>query len=696
MSSYLAAVAVGQFEYVEGSADGIPIRVYTTPGRKQLASFALESAENILRYYNRYFTIQYPYEKLDLIALPDFSAGAMENTACITFREALLLVDEPHASLAQRKRVASVVAHEMAHQWFGDLVTMQWWDDVWLNEGFATWMSSKPVQAWKPEWNAQLDDVHDSLQALSLDSLANTRPIHQAAETPTEIVGLFDEIAYDKAAAVLLMLETYLGPETFQRGVNQYLKAHAQANATAGDFWDALAQASKKPVDTIMPTFVNQPGAPMVSVKSQCAGNSTTVILDQRRYFYDRSRFDAGSDHGSAELWKVPICVKAKAAARDKAETRCQVLSEKDEKFTLAGCAAWVLGNAGAEGYYRSSYQPQNEHALADDVETALTPAERIMLLADVWASVRVGREPIGDYLELAEGMRAERNPAVMQQLLGQLDYIGAYLANAGDRGAYQLWVRRLLAPAAKDLGLLPKPGESDEQKLLRTYVLHSLGATGGDPAVQAEARKLAHQALENPASADPELTPVFFSMAAASGDVALYDELLAKIKDNQTPEEYDLYLRTLAHFSSPPLLQRTLEYAISSAVRSQDAARLAARVMENPAGKDLAWNFVRSHWSDIAGAGGPFANAELVKAAGSFCEAALGDEVKAFFSAHPALTVSRVLNQSLERINYCVDLKSQQEHQLAAWLQQHDGAAENENRQPAGDGQRSIIAPQR
>lgn len=205
MSSYLAALIVGNFEYMEGTADGIPIRVYATPGKKELAKFALQSAENILKYYDRYFGIKYPYGKLDLIGLPDFSAGAMENTGCIAYRESVLLLDSEHAAVKLKKDVASVISHEMAHQWFGDLVTMKWWDDIWLNGGFATWMSSKPIESWKPEWNGQLDDVDDTTVALNVDSLANTRPIHQAAETPDQIFELFDGIAYGKAAAVLQM-----------------------------------------------------------------------------------------------------------------------------------------------------------------------------------------------------------------------------------------------------------------------------------------------------------------------------------------------------------------------------------------------------------------------------------------------------------------------------------------------------------
>ncbi len=303
MSSYLAALVVGHFEYIEGSVDGIPIRVWSTPGKKEMGRFALDVAEHVLTYYNNYFAIKYPYGKLDLIGLPDFSAGAMENTACITFREVILLIDEKHGSIGLKKEISSVIAHEMAHQWFGDLVTMKWWDDIWLNEGFATWMSSKPVEAWKPEWHFELDDVSDANQAMNVDSLTNTRPIHQAAETPDQIQELFDGIAYGKAAAVLHMLEAYLGEDTFRAGVNAYLKKHEYANATAADFWDAQAKTSKKPVDQIMPTFVEQAGVPIINLKSQCSGSSTSVTVEQKRYYSDRAKYEAAND----QLWQIPI-----------------------------------------------------------------------------------------------------------------------------------------------------------------------------------------------------------------------------------------------------------------------------------------------------------------------------------------------------------------------------------------------------
>jgi aminopeptidase N len=677
MSSYLAAIVVGEFEYIEGSADGIPIRIYSTPGKKQLGTFALEATENFLRYFDQYFGIKYPYGKLDLIGLPDFSAGAMENIALITSREALLQLDDQQASLGQRKAVAITISHEIAHQWFGDLVTMQWWDDIWLNEGFATWMEGKPVEAWKPEWNPLLDEVSGgggiltTLGALNVDSLATTRAIQQPAETPDQIQELFDGIAYGKTAAVLRMLEAYLGPETFRAGVNEYLKQHAYGNSTADDFWSTLARVSKKPVDTIMPTFVKQPGVPMLSVDAQCSGNSTKVSLAQQRYFFDRAAFNSGS----SQLWQVPVCMRTSQAGSGNAE-KCELLTKKEDTFTLPGCPSWVLANAGGNGYYRSGYRPASVRALAQDAETALTPLERIILLTDTWAAVRVGRQPVGDYLTLAEGLQSDRNDAVLGLLFNQLSFIGKYLVNESDSETYQAWVRSLLAPIAREVGWEPKPGESDSQKDLRANLLQVLGSAGRDPEALAEAHKLTERALQTPASVESGLATAAFGLAAQNGDSAFYDKLMAGMKSAKTPEQFYLYFYTLASFGDAQLLQRTLNYAISPQVRSQDSLSLIGSVMANPEGEKLAWNFVRSQWSDVEKAGGPFASAQVVTSAGSFCDVGLRDEVKDFFSAHKVAAAERSFGQSMERINNCVDLKSQQSTPLASWLGSHGGGA--------------------
>src|SRR6266481_4583815 len=270
MSTYLVAMAVGDFQCVEGSADDIPIRVCGTPDKKELGRVALRYAEEILKFYNQYYGIKYPFGKLDILGVPDFEAGAMENTAAIFYRESLLFIDDKQSSVDSHQAVFEVLAHEMAHQWFGDLVTMKWWDNIWLNEGFATWMALKPSQALHPEWNATLDAVKATNGALELDALMNTHPIRVKAETPEEINELFDPISYEKAGAVLRMLESYVSPDVFRRGVNMYLRKFSYGNATAEDFWNALGAASGRPVDRIMPAFVDQAGEPLVTVKSAC------------------------------------------------------------------------------------------------------------------------------------------------------------------------------------------------------------------------------------------------------------------------------------------------------------------------------------------------------------------------------------------------------------------------------------------
>jgi puromycin-sensitive aminopeptidase len=675
MSSYLAAFVVGEFEYVEGSADGIPIRIYSTPGKKQLGTFALEATESFLRYFDHYFVIKYPYGKLDIVGLADFSAGAMENIGLITSRESLLQLDDKNASLGQRKAVAVTISHEIAHQWFGDLVTMQWWDDVWLNEGFATWMEGKPVDAWKPAWQAGLDEVNgdpilSTLGALNVDSLASTRSIHQPAETPDQIQELFDGIAYGKTAAVLRMLEGYLGPETFRAGVNEYLKKYAYGNSTADDFWSTLARVSKKPVDKVMPTFVNQAGVPMLSIKQECTGKNTTVSVSQQRYFSDRDAFNGTND----QVWQVPICMKTSQTGNKGAE-QCELLTKKEDTFTIPGCPAWVLANAGGNGYYRSGYQPAVVHALAKEAETALTPVERVILLSDTWAAVRVGRQPLGDYLTLAEGLQSERTDAVLGLLFRDLTFIGKYLVNENDRDTYQVWLRALLTPIAKEVGWAPKPGESDSQADLRANLLQVLGGSARDPEVLAEARRLSDQWLQNPASVESALAGSALTITAANGDSVLYDKLMAGTKTAKTPELYYSYFFALSSFSNLQLLQRTLDYAISSAVRSQDTLGLLGAVMGNPAGQRLAWDFIRSHWEDVEKVGGPFASAAIVNSAGGFCDAGMRDEVNDFFSSHK-VAAERSFKQSRERINNCVDLKSQQSDQLATWLGNHSGGA--------------------
>src|SRR4051812_47420492 len=335
MSSYLVAIAVGDFRCLDGAADGVPIRICATPDKRELGKIALDSAQQILKFYDTYYSVKYPFGKLDVVAVPDFAAGAMENTAAIFYRETDLLADAKSASVDTRKKIASVLAHEMAHQWFGDLVTMQWWDDIWLNEGFATWMANKPVDAAHEDWNVSVDEAEENQQALALDSLNATRPIHVDVQTPSQIDEAFDAITYQKGAAVLRMVESYVGADTFKKGINAYLQAHAYGNATSEDFSKSIAASSGKPVERILPTFVNQPGVPLLDVSLACEGNQTAVTLKQQRFVIDGARGENGR-------WQIPICVKAPGQAT----AACEVLTEPSQTIKLTGsCAPWVFAN---------------------------------------------------------------------------------------------------------------------------------------------------------------------------------------------------------------------------------------------------------------------------------------------------------------------------------------------------------------
>ena len=294
---------------------------------------------------------------------------------------------------------------------------------------------------------------------------------------------------------------------------------------------------------------------------------------------------------------------------------------------------------------------------------------------SDIWASIRVGREPVGDYLALAQGLQADRNRAVLENVLGRLHYIGHYLVNDNDRDNYRAWLRQYLTPIAKDVGWQPRPGETGEQKILRARLLGALGYDARDPEALAEARQIADKAIEDSASVEPDLAGAALALAALNGDQAFYDKLLAAMKNTKSPEDYYRYLYTLARFTDPKLLQRTLDFAISPDVRSQDALQLITGVLENPAGEKLAWSFIQQHWDAVQKSGGPFASAEVVGATRTFCDVQMRDQVVSFFAAHKVEGGERTYRQSIEGINNCVDLKSQQEPQLAAWLGQHGEA---------------------
>ena len=665
MSTYLVALLVGDFKCLQDSQDGTPIRVCAVPADVNEGKWALEAAKHVLAYYNQYFAIKYPYKKLDLIALPDFSAGAMENTAAITYRDIALLTDEKTASVGHLKGVAGVDAHEMAHQWFGDLVTMAWWDDIWLNEGFATWMENKPLKAWKPEWNISMDEAQETNGALGGDSTANTRPIHASANqatTPDQISQLFDGIAYGKTAAVLRMLEHYLGEQSFRAGVNSYLKQHEYGNAKAADFWNAMAEASMKPVDKIMPTFVNQAGAPMLTVTSQCAGNKTTLNISQTRFFEEPSRLQQGTN----ELWQVPLCIKSATGA-----PHCEVLAQKQQAVTLDGCPEWSYLNSGGYGYFRSNYSPEMVSKLAAAAEKGLSPEERILLLGDEWAMVRAGQHSIGQYLDVVTGLRDDRTRQVVETYLGPLSYIASRVTSPSDLDQYRAWVRDFLRPMVNELGWKPKTGESDEVRGLRASVLGTMGYVGRDPQTLSEAKDLAEQYMKDPTSVDPNIAGVVLSLAALNGDAQLYDQYIAKMQAAKSPEDYYRYGGALSDFRDPKLAERTLNAALSPAVRSQDLGLLLFGMFGNNETRDLAWSFFQSHFPEIEKKSANGLGAGFGGIAGAFCSDQAKQQLQTWFQQHPDPTM-RAFRVGIERLNTCIRIRQDQGPKLADWLKQH------------------------
>jgi aminopeptidase N len=659
ISTYLVALLVGDFVCREGASDGVPIRVCATPDKKDLTGFALEAAEFELKFFHEYFGIRYPYGKLDIIGIPDFAAGAMENAGAITFRERMLLVDEATASIGVRKSVASVIAHELAHQWFGNLVTMKWWDDIWLNEGFATWAANKPLAAWKPEWRMDVNAAEETQAALALDILRATRPIRTKVETPDEINEVFDPIAYEKTSGVINMIEAYVGPEAFRKGVAAYLTRYATSNAAGEDFWNEVTRVTEKPVNRIMRSFVDQPGAPVLSVATACVRGNTRVTVRQRRF--DGAPAGAGGTV-PPQAWSLPVCVKTGTGA-----TTCQVVNTPTGTFTAQGCGP-ALVNADARGYYITEYAPDAVRALATR-SPALTPAEKVSLLGDEWRLVRAGRHDVGTLLDLAAALALDTTPAVTADIAARIGFVAGAIADPPEREAFSRWIRAAFGPALDAIGLEPRPGDSDDVQTRRGALMQLLGGAG-DTRVQSAARALTAAYLEKADAVPPSLVGAALGIAAAGGDAALYDRLRAKLNaSTSVPDVYYRVFGALPAFRDPALVDRTLAFALSDEVRSQDAPTLIAPLLGGPEG-DRAWAFVQREWDALTNRLGVFQGVPaIVGALGGFCSTARAKDIETFFAAHPVPPAARSLRQAIERIQTCAAIDARQSAPFAAWL---------------------------
>jgi aminopeptidase N/puromycin-sensitive aminopeptidase len=653
MSTYLVAFLVGDFQCTTGSSDGVAIRSCATPDKVALTPYALDVAEHVLHYYNNYFGIPYPLKKLDLIALPDFEAGAMENFGAITYRETDMLIDPKIASVYAQKEVALVVAHEMAHQWFGDLVTMQWWDNIWLNEGFATWMENKAVAHMHPEWNIDQTVVSGVDDSLNLDAQPTTRAIRAKADNREEIEQMFDGISYGKAGAVLAMIENYLGEETFRQGVHNYLAAHEYGNATAEDFWGAQTATSHKPVDKIMESLVAQPGEPLITFGIPANGK---VAVAQRRFFFSPSIVP-----DPAQKWTLPVCFKT-ASGQD-----CQILTPAETE--LKAPAGSAFANAGGLGYYRSAYPASVYAALVAQVESSLTPSERISLIGDQWAQVRANTAAIGDYLDLAAAVNADPGAEVLDEAFSGVKTAYTHIAaSAEERAGLSAWIRSTYAPVYAKLS---PPAESDSANTreLRADLFGLLGQRGLDPAVIAQAREISAKYLADPSSVDATLGQTALSVAARHGDTALFDQLQKVYETSTNPEFQEGALRLLAQFADPALEQRSLDYALSGKVRNQDSIIQLAIALQIEETRDPAWKYIQDNWEKVQTQLTPEMGGYLARSTGNFCSADARANVEKFFAAHKVPSADQALKHALESIDGCIELRKLQEPKLKHWL---------------------------
>jgi aminopeptidase N len=590
MSSYLVVLCAGELDSVEGEQDGVKLRVVTTKGKAEMGRYALESEAKILHYYNDYFGIPYPLPKLDLIAVPGGFGGAMENWGAITYYESVLLFDPQTSSTKTKQDIFAVIAHEMAHQWFGDLVTMAWWDNLWLNEGFASWMGSKCTDRFNPEWNEWLrrNVSRDPSRrigfpkdvAMQADARSTTHSVQQPIKTEAEANSAFDEITYRKGQSIIRMLESFLGDEVFRDGIRKYIAAHKYSNTTTADLWEALTEVSGKPVGEIAPSWTEEPGFPLVKV----ARKENTIELAQER-------FTVHFPDPPALQWQIPLTY----VTQDQPATNGFLLREKSANLPdeLPNDKA-IKFNVADTGYYRVQYDKPSWDLLVAQLPR-LSQSDRVNLLTDAWALVEANREPLSHYLGLFDQMLKDDQLAVYDQIIDTFTFINRLLAGDPMRPRFQQFARAVLRPAFDRVGWERKPGEQATMMLLRASLIRGLGVLN-DSDVIAGCRSRFDAYVSNPAAVPPDLRPAVFAVVGRYADAGIWEKLhKLGLKTASTEEKQYLY-EALASAIEPKLITRTIALALTDELPTSRASMLlpfAARHGEHP---ELVWQYAQQH----------------------------------------------------------------------------------------------------
>jgi aminopeptidase N len=662
MSSYLLFFGMGDFERVHRSVDGVDLGVVVKRGDTAQAAYALDAAADILPYYNHYFGTPFPLPKLDMIAGPGSSQffGAMENWGAIFYFERVLLVDPRLSTESDRQRVYQVVAHEMAHQWFGDLVTMAWWDGLWLNEGFASWMQNKVMDKFHPEWHVWLQGLNGKQAAMGDDARDGTHPIITPIHDVLQASGAFDSITYVKGAAVIRTLESYLGEDAFGAGVRAYIRDHAYGNAVTDDLWQSIdhsAQdgAPRHPITQIAHDLTLQAGVPMIGeVSAQCHDGRTTVALAQGRFAIDQ-------DSSTARLWHVPVRVATLGAA----PATMVVSGAGPTLLEVEGCGAVIL-NTGQTAYFRSRYSDDGLAAIVAQYG-ALSSEDQLGVLNDMVSLAYIGETPIAAFLDLAKRFPGEADPVVIASLVGRLRSLDHLYDGLPTQERFRSYARGVLNPFFARLGWDKAPGEGDNTSVLRGELIGALGAMG-DAAVLADARKRFDRYVADPASLDASKRRSVLRLIATHADAASWDRLHAMAATAKTQVERQELYGLLAAARDPVLAQQALDLALGAEPSATTkAAMISSASFDHPA---LVFDFVVAHWDAVAALLEPTAKARFVpRLVANASDAALIDKLRAFAVDHIPAGAHQDLRKSIASIRYLAAIRNNRLPEVDRWL---------------------------
>ncbi|RNJ78100.1 MAG: M1 family peptidase [Nitrosopumilus sp. H13] len=636
MSTYLLYLGVGEFEYISGRTGRTLVRVITTKGNKSKAGFSLDLAKKLLKSYEDYFGIRYPLPKLDLIAVPDFAAGAMENWGAITFRETILLYDPKTSSTRTKQFIAEVISHEIAHQWFGNLVTMKWWNDLWLNESFATFMATRFVDKFYPEWDMWNQFIEDAMNtAMSLDSLKTTHPIDVRVDSPSQIREIFDAISYDKGGCVLRMLEKYVGEPGFRRGLKKYLSDFKYANAEGADLWDAIGKATGMPVSKMVSTWLRQPGFPLVAVEQKGA----LLKFTQKRYLLEREKKSAGG------MWSIPLSFGFK-----KTETR---LFDKKSMTARAPKGVGLVANIGRHGFYRVKYDAAMLLDLKMMVDQKrIGPVDRWAVQNDLFSLCISGDEKIRSYLDFTDAYCDE--DIYLPSVNVAHNLASLYNAAHGEKfaGQIRVYAANYLKTLLSRIGWDPRKSDPHTDALLRSFVISALGRMN-DKSVTAEALKRYQKFLKSPGSLHPDLVEAVCSIAAWNGDTGTYSQLQKLYKNAKTTEEKLRFLGAMCGFSDKRLLAKSLDFSLGAAVRTQNMQLPILKTAANPHGSSVLWPWLKKNWKNLdkkIGHGNPLFN-RIIACLSVVRDDSMEREFAKFFKKNTVPGTERTQQQTAERL---------------------------------------------